>query len=169
MTTDNKKCILHKTWTYSIDGSKHQGCANPAVPDKDPGGLWCPTEVDDDGVYISGSEKWGYCSDDCCTKPGKNYRIITKKSVFVLWGIFSLRRAEKYIFWSWYFKGARDRNTEENDSTETETDSTKNIDVPGFERTSLKIEHGHYCGGWYIFMQICNLKNEIDDGRFGLG
>ena len=78
LTTDNKKCILHKTWTYSIDGSKHQGCANPAVPDKDSGGLWCPTEVDDDGVYISGSEKWGYCSDDCCTKPGKNYRIITK-------------------------------------------------------------------------------------------
>ena len=84
-----------------------------------------------------------------------------------MWGIFSLHRTEKNIFWSCYFKGASDRKTEENYSTET--DSTKNIDVPGFERTSLKIEHGHYCGGWYIFMQICNLKNEIDDGRFGLG
>ena len=55
--------------------------------------------------------------------------------------------------------------SEEKDST----DSTKNIDVPGFERTSLKIEFGHNCGGYWIFMQICNLKNEIDDGRFGLG
>ena len=79
LTTDNKKCIF--PWTYSIDGSKHQGCANPAVPDKDPGGLWCPTGVDD-GVYISGSEKWGYCSDDCCTKPGKDYKIITKNLCF---------------------------------------------------------------------------------------
>ena len=87
-----------------------------------------------------------------------------------MWGAFSQK-----IFWSCYFKGARDRNTEENDSRDRETeekdstDSTKNIDVPGFERTSLNIEFGHNCGGYWIFMQICNLKNERDDGRFGLG
>ena len=92
-----------------------------------------------------------------------------------MWRVFSLHRAEKNILILLYCKGARDRNAEENDSRDRETegndstDSIKNIDVPGFERTSLKIEFGHNCGGYWIFMQICNLKNEIDDGRFGLG
>ena len=73
LTSDNKLCIF--PWTYSVDGSNHQGCANPF---DDPGGLWCPTAVDDTGTYISGSGNWGYCSDNCYTEPGKNYRFITK-------------------------------------------------------------------------------------------
>ena len=84
LTTDNKQCIF--PWTYSDGGSTvHQGCANP---DGDPGGLWCPTEVDDTGTYIAGSGNWGYCSDDCFTESGKNYRFINKNPC--LWGIFSL-------------------------------------------------------------------------------
>ena len=75
LTSDNKHCIF--PWTYSVDGSNHQGCANP---DNHPGGLWCPTEVADNGTYISGSGNWGYCSDNCYNEPGKNYRFITKNS-----------------------------------------------------------------------------------------
>ena len=92
LTTDNKQCIF--PWTYSVDGSNHQGCANP---DNDPGGLWCPTLVDDTGTYIAdGSGNWGYCSDNCYTESGKNYRFITKNPC--LWGIFSLGWTEiKFI------------------------------------------------------------------------
>ena len=92
LTTDNKQCIF--PWTYSVDGSNHQGCANP---DNDPGGLWCPTLVDDTGTYQSdGSGNWGYCSDNCFTESGKNYRFITKNPC--LWGIFSLGSTEiKFI------------------------------------------------------------------------
>ena len=33
-------------------------------------GVWCSTEVDDDGYYISG--KWGYCHPECpILLPGK--------------------------------------------------------------------------------------------------
>ena len=83
LTSDNKQCIF--PWTYSVDGSNHQGCANP---DNDASGLWCPTLVDDTGTYQSdGSGNWGYCSDNCFTESGKNYRFITKNPC--LWGIFS--------------------------------------------------------------------------------
>ena len=90
-----KHCIF--PWTYSGDGSNHQGCANP---DNDSGGLWCPTALKWmdgwNGTYISGSGNWGYCSDDCYTEPGKNYRFITKNPC--LWGIFYLRLTEiKFI------------------------------------------------------------------------
>ena len=92
LTTDNKQCIF--PWTYSVDGSNHQGCANP---DNDASGLWCPTLVDDTGTYQSdGSGNWGYCSDNCFTESGKNYRFITKNPC--LWGIFSLGSTEiKFI------------------------------------------------------------------------
>ena len=80
LTTDNKQCIF--PWTYSVDGSIHQGCANPEKDSPNSGLLWCPTVVDENGVYISESGNWGYCSDECCTKPGKNYGIITKNLCF---------------------------------------------------------------------------------------
>ena len=80
LTTDNRQCIF--PWTFSVDGSEHQGCANP---DNDSGGLWCPTLLDDTGTYQSdGSGNWGYCSDKCFTESGKNYRFITKN--LCLWG-----------------------------------------------------------------------------------
>ena len=36
----------------------YSGCANP---DNASESLWCPTETKLNGVYISGSGKWGYC------------------------------------------------------------------------------------------------------------
>ena len=60
-TVNGTPCIF--PWTYSADGDNYQGCANP---DSDSGGPWCPTGVDDNGIYISGSGKWGYCNLDIC-------------------------------------------------------------------------------------------------------
>ena len=42
----------------SADGEA-VGCANP---DRGNGGLWCPTEVDSDGIHQYGSPHWGYCN-----------------------------------------------------------------------------------------------------------
>ena len=91
LTTDNRLCIF--PWTFSVDGSEHQGCANP---DNDSGGLWCPTLLDDTGTYQSdGSGNWGYCSDNCYTESGKNYRFITKNSC--LWGNYLLEISHTYF------------------------------------------------------------------------
>ena len=53
-------CIF--PWTDHWHGLNHEGCANP---DDDAGGLWCPTKLNNEGVYIGGSGFWGYCSDSC--------------------------------------------------------------------------------------------------------
>ena len=49
-------------WIDHWYGLSHGGCANP---DDDAGGLWCPTKLNNEGVYIGGSGFWGYCSDSC--------------------------------------------------------------------------------------------------------
>ena len=56
----NAHCILE--WTYPVNGLTYKGCANPDV---DPGGDWCPTEVNEDGQFEPKSGKWGYCSENC--------------------------------------------------------------------------------------------------------
>ena len=33
------------------------------------GNLWCSTKNDENGEYITGSEHWGYCNDECDKKP----------------------------------------------------------------------------------------------------
>ena len=52
----NKVCVF--PWKYNEEQETYNGCANP---DNDAGGLWCPTETDSNGVYTSGSGKWGNC------------------------------------------------------------------------------------------------------------
>ena len=59
-------------WKYGDDETEYKGCADPS----NAGYLWCPTELDDKGKYISG--KWGVCEDSCqqCqTKPGKGVGV----------------------------------------------------------------------------------------------
>ena len=59
-----KPCIF--PWIDHYTNLTHPGCANP---DQDEGGLWCPTEVDENGYFWRG---WGYCDENC------NYICITK-------------------------------------------------------------------------------------------
>ena len=57
----NAPCVF--PWKYEDDQTVYEGCANPS---NSAVGLWCPTELDDEGKYVSG--KWGVCVDSC---PGK--------------------------------------------------------------------------------------------------
>ena len=41
---------------------------------------------------------------------------------------------------------------------------TRNIEVSGFKKTYLTTRNWNYCGGWYVYMQICGLENHMDDG-----
>ena len=41
---------------------------------------------------------------------------------------------------------------------------TRNIEVSGFKKTSLTTRTWDWCGGYYVYMQICGLKNHMDDG-----
>ena len=68
----DKPCM--EIWGYAATMHNYEGCVNP---DGDEGGNWCATEVDDTGMYVSGSGKWGYCNeycphcfggDNCCTE-----------------------------------------------------------------------------------------------------
>ena len=57
MTKNGSQCLL--PWKYSVTPEEtYNGCANPL---NSIGGLWCPTETNSDGVYISGSGTWGFC------------------------------------------------------------------------------------------------------------
>ena len=58
------ECIRH--WKYlglpSHRYNEYFGCANPEnLRSQD----WCPTEVNRDGEYVIGSDKWGFCPDNC--------------------------------------------------------------------------------------------------------
>ena len=44
-------------WKNHNQPEVYYGCANPDGSD----GPWCPTELADDGSYVGGSGKWGYC------------------------------------------------------------------------------------------------------------
>ena len=55
-----KPCIF--PWKDPWKHETHQGCA---VPDGDPGGVWCPTQLGADGYYVKQSGKWGYCNEYC--------------------------------------------------------------------------------------------------------
>ena len=57
----NAPCVF--PWKYEDDKTEYEGCANPS---NSAVGLWCPTELDEEGKYVSG--KWGVCADSC---PGK--------------------------------------------------------------------------------------------------
>ena len=52
-------CVL--PWIHGLSNTTHQECANP---DGDVKGLWCPTEVDENGYWFS-PMKWGYCDENC--------------------------------------------------------------------------------------------------------
>ena len=52
----NKLCVL--PWKYPGKPEIYNGCANP---DKSTVGLWCPTELDSNGIYVKNSGKWGFC------------------------------------------------------------------------------------------------------------
>ena len=55
-----KPCIYE--WYDPWTNRKHMGCANP---DKDKNGLWCPTQVDDEGYFVKNSKHYGFCNDYC--------------------------------------------------------------------------------------------------------
>ena len=60
------------------------GCANP---DKDKNGLWCPTQVDDEGYFVKNSKHYGFCNDYClergkgCSHMGPSINNITHLGV----------------------------------------------------------------------------------------
>ena len=56
----NKPCVF--PWKYKSDGPSFNGCANPDV---NVGGNWCATGLDANGIYASGSKKWGFCNKFC--------------------------------------------------------------------------------------------------------
>ena len=56
----NAPCIF--PWKYGDDDTEYDGCANPSLSSV---GDWCPTELDNEGKYISGSGKWGACAESC--------------------------------------------------------------------------------------------------------
>ena len=41
---------------------------------------------------------------------------------------------------------------------------SRDMDVSAFMQTRLATEYGNWCGGYYIFMTICGIKNVIDPG-----
>ena len=53
--SSNVPCIFPFTFNYVT----HHEC----LVDND--GAWCSTEVDDDGVHVSGQGKWGICGPGC--------------------------------------------------------------------------------------------------------
>ena len=56
-------CIF--PWKDRYTNLTHQGCANP---DQDEVGLWCPTQLDEDGyypLYNGPGSFWGYCDENC--------------------------------------------------------------------------------------------------------
>ena len=59
----------------------HQGCANP---DQDEGGLWCPTQLDEDGYFVTNNH-WGYCDENC------NYSFTTVELIQNTIHIISLK------------------------------------------------------------------------------
>ena len=40
---------------------------------------------------------------------------------------------------------------------------TRNIEVSGFKKTYLTTRTWDWCGGYYVYMQICGLENHMDD------
>ena len=66
----NAPCV-EGPWKY--EGVKYEGCANPNY-DKE-SGMWCPTEVTEDGDFIAG--KWGACNMglDACNPEGEVYLL----------------------------------------------------------------------------------------------
>ena len=64
-------CIF--PWKELYTNLTHQGCANP---DQDEGGLWCPTQLDEDGYFATNNQyQWGYCDENC------NYSITTAELI----------------------------------------------------------------------------------------
>ena len=41
---------------------------------------------------------------------------------------------------------------------------SRTTDVSAFYKTRLATETGKWCGGYYVFMKICGIKNKIDLG-----
>ena len=66
----NAPCIF--PWKYGDDDIEYDGCANPSLSSV---GDWCPTELDNEGKYISGSAKWGACAESCPKSKNKPNRI----------------------------------------------------------------------------------------------
>ena len=66
-------CIF--PWKDRYTNLTHQGCANP---DQDEVGLWCPTQLDEDGyypLYNGPGSYWGYCDENC------NYSFTTAELI----------------------------------------------------------------------------------------
>ena len=55
-----KPCVL-KDWIYEKDTKVYKGCANPGSTSD---AAWCPTKIEN-GVFLTNSDEWGYCNEDC--------------------------------------------------------------------------------------------------------
>ena len=44
------------------------------------------------------------------------------------------------------------------------TSNVESIELTGFERIRLETEYGHWCGGYFVYMEICNIENHLDKG-----
>ena len=67
-------CIF--PWKDRYTNLTHQGCANP---DQDEVGLWCPTQLDEDGyypLYNGPGSFWGYCDENCNFTFAAELRVI---------------------------------------------------------------------------------------------
>ena len=40
----------------------------------------------------------------------------------------------------------------------------RNIDVSGFYKIKMTNANSNYCGGYYVYMQICGMQNHLDKG-----
>ena len=70
VTEHGQLCIV--PWKYN--GQSYEGCANPNNKPR----VWCPTKLNDDGQFESGSVHWGYCSvmsriRECLKENGISY------------------------------------------------------------------------------------------------
>ena len=83
-------CIF--PWKDRYTNLTHQGCANP---DQDEVGLWCPTQLDEDGyypLYNGPGSFWGYCDENC------NFTFAAELRVIIL--SKAARSSKKYFYHS---------------------------------------------------------------------
>ena len=58
-------CLL-QDWIYEKDMKVYKGCSNPGTFF---GSAICPTKLEN-GIFLSDSEHWGYCNENCTVIDG---------------------------------------------------------------------------------------------------